>query len=204
MDISSPTIFVVDDDEAVRDSLGLLMESVGLPVETFDSCHAFLDAYTDERSGCLLLDIRMPGMNGIRLQAELLERQSTLPIIFITGHGDIPMAVEAIKRGAADFIPKPFRDQELLDRIDKILNDDKKSREDKQENEAINQRIASLTQRESEVMRLMVDGKANKVIAIELDISQRTIETHRARVMEKMQATSFAQLVSMVTRAESS
>lgn len=200
---SSPTIFVVDDDEAVRDSLGLLMQSVGLPVETFDSCQAFLDVYTEERSGCLLLDIRMPGMNGIRLQAELLERQSTLPIIFITGHGDIPMAVEAIKRGAADFIPKPFRDQELLDRVDKVLNDDRKSREDQQENEAINQRIDSLTQRESEVMRLMVDGKANKVIAIELHISQRTIETHRARVMEKMQATSFAHLVSMVTRAES-
>jgi len=201
---NSPTIFVVDDDEAVRDSLGLLMESVGLAVETFASCQAFLDAYTEERTGCLLLDIRMPGMSGIRLQTELLDRQSTLPIIFITGHGDIPMAVEAIKCGAADFIPKPFRDQELLDRIDKVLNEDLKCHEDKQENEAINQCIAGLTQRESEVMRLMVEGKANKVIAIELHISQRTIETHRARVMEKMQATSFAHLVSMVTRAESS
>ncbi len=198
-----PTIFVVDDDEAVRDSLDLLMESVGLDVETFASCQAFLDAYTEECTGCLLLDIRMPGMSGIRLQKELLDRQSSLPIIFITGHGDIPMAVEAIKNGAADFIPKPFRDQELLDRIDKVLNEDLKCREDNQENETVNQCIASLTQRESEVMRLMVDGKANKVIAIELHISQRTIETHRARVMEKMQATSFAHLVSMVTRTES-
>ena len=201
---NSTTIYVVDDDEAVRDSLGLLMQSVGLPVETFDSCQAFLDVYSEERTGCLLLDIRMPGMNGIRLQTELLERQSALPIIFITGHGDIPMAVEAIKRGAADFIPKPFRDQELLDRIDKVLNENEKSREDKQENHAVNQRIASLTQREFEVMQLMVEGKANKVIAIELNISQRTIETHRARVMDKMQATSFAHLVSMVTRVESS
>jgi len=201
---NSPTIFVVDDDEAVRDSLGLLMESVGLDVETFASCQAFLDAYTEECTGCLLLDIRMPGMSGIRLQTELMDRKSSLPIIFITGHGDIPMAVEAIKCGAADFIPKPFRDQELLDRIDKVLNEDLKSRGHKQENKTINQCIATLTQRESEVMRLMVDGKANKVIAIELHISQRTIETHRARVMEKMQATSFAHLVSMVTRAESS
>lgn len=197
-----PTVFVVDDDDAVRDSMSLLIESVGLPVETYPSGQAFLDTYTDDYAGCLVLDIRMPGMNGLELQTALLQRQSNLPIIFITAHGDIPMAVDAMKHGAADFLTKPFRDQDLLDRIDKVLKENTKNMLKIQELKVTLQRIASLTPRESEVMHLMVEGKPSKVIAIELNISERTIEVHRARVMEKMQAGSIAELVRLVILAK--
>ena len=194
----SPTVFLVDDDEAVRDSLGLLMKSVALTSRSFASAAEFLAKYDPESPGCLVLDIRMPGMSGMELQQKLIEMRAILPIIFITGHGDIPMAVEAMQRGAVDFIPKPFRDHELLDRINKAIEDDRENRDALVEREEVEKRVEKLTPREKQVMELVVQGKANKVIAGDLEVSQRTVEIHRARVMEKMQVRSLAQLVRMV------
>ena len=196
------TVFVVDDDEAVRTSLRLLLKSVGLPVETFESGTAFLDQYDGNRAGCLVLDIRMPGMSGLDLQQALNERHSILPIVFITGHGDVPMAVEAMQAGAVDFIQKPFRDQDLIDRINKGLNKDGEMREALRARDDIRLRIGELTPREREVLDLVTAGKANKVIAGDLNVSQRTVEIHRARVMEKMNANSLAHLVRMVIEAQ--
>jgi two-component system, LuxR family, response regulator FixJ len=193
-----PTIFVVDDDAAVRDALKLLLRSVGHAVETFGSAQEFLDAYGEDRAGCLVLDIRMPGMSGLELQQKLNEKHSILPIIFITGHGDVPMAVEAMQAGAVDFIQKPFRDQDLIDRINQALEKDSSNRAALGERNDIRRRLETLTPREREVLDLVVHGKANKVIAGDLKLSQRTVEIHRARVMEKMQASSLAHLVRMV------
>jgi FixJ family two-component response regulator len=193
-----PTIFVVDDDSAVRDALKLLLRSVGQAVETFGSAQEFLDAYSEDRPGCLVLDIRMPGMSGLELQQKLNEKHSILPIIFITGHGDVPMAVEAMQAGAVDFIQKPFRDQDLIDRINQALEKDSSNRAALGERNDIRRRLETLTPREREVLDLVVHGKANKVIAGDLKLSQRTVEIHRARVMEKMQASSLAHLVRMV------
>ncbi|MFL6551339.1 MAG: response regulator FixJ [Povalibacter sp.] len=193
-----PTIFVVDDDAAVRDALKLLLRSVGQAVETFGSGQEFVDAYSEDRPGCLVLDIRMPGMSGLELQQKLNERHSILPIIFITGHGDVPMAVEAMQAGAVDFIQKPFRDQDLIDRINQALEKDGNNRAALGERNDIRRRLETLTPREREVLDLVVHGKANKVIAGDLKLSQRTVEIHRARVMEKMQASSLAHLVRMV------
>lgn len=195
------TVFIVDDDREVRDSLGFLMKSVGLPAETYGTGQEFLDAYDMDRPGCLVLDIRMPGMSGLELQEKLNERHAILPIIFITGHGDVPMAVEAMQSGAADFIQKPFRDQDLLDRINQALEQDARNRSMLLERHEIVKRMGALTQREQEVMALVAEGKANKVIAGDLGVSQRTVEIHRARVMEKMHANSLAHLVRMVMRA---
>jgi two-component system, LuxR family, response regulator FixJ len=193
-----PTIFVVDDDSAVRDALKLLLRSVGQAVETYGSAQEFLDAYGEDRPGCLVLDIRMPGMSGLELQQKLNEKHSILPIIFITGHGDVPMAVEAMQAGAVDFIQKPFRDQDLIDRINQALEKDGSNRAALGERNDIRRRLETLTPREREVLDLVVHGKANKVIAGDLKLSQRTVEIHRARVMEKMQASSLAHLVRMV------
>jgi FixJ family two-component response regulator len=192
------TIFVVDDDLAVRDSLKLLLRSVGQSVETFGSAQEFLDGCGDDRPGCVVLDIRMPGMSGLELQQKLNEKHSILPIIFITGHGDVPMAVEAMQAGAVDFIQKPFRDQDLIDRINQALEKDNNNRAALGERNDIRRRLDTLTPREREVLDLVVHGKANKVIAGDLKLSQRTVEIHRARVMEKMQASSLAHLVRMV------
>ncbi len=192
-----PTVFLVDDDEAIRDSLSFLLQSVDIRCETFPSAREFLNAYRDDRPGCLVLDVRMPGMSGLELQDELNARHSILPIIFITGHGDVPMAVEAMQGGAADFLQKPFRDQDLLDRINEALAKDSENRRSLEEHHELQHRWDSLTKREQEVMELVVDGKPNKVVAYELGVSQRTIEIHRARVMEKMQANSLAHLVRM-------
>jgi two-component system response regulator FixJ len=192
------TIFVVDDDLAVRDALKLLLRSVGQAVETYGSAQEFLDAYSEDRPGCLVLDIRMPGMSGLELQQKLNEKHSILPIIFITGHGDVPMAVEAMQAGAVDFIQKPFRDQDLIDRINQALEKDSNNRAALGERNDIRKRLETLTPREREVLDLVVHGKANKVIAGDLKLSQRTVEIHRARVMEKMQASSLAHLVRMV------
>jgi FixJ family two-component response regulator len=195
------TVFVVDDDDAVRESLVFLMKSVGLRAESFASAQAFLDVYNAQRAGCLVLDIRMPGMSGLELQDKLKQLGSILPIIFITGHGDVPMAVKAIKAGAADFVQKPFRDQELIDRIREVLEEDAEVRADKLQRNEILRRMGTLTEREREVMEQVVDGKANKVVAIDLNVSQRTVEIHRANVMEKMKARSLAQLVRLVMKA---
>ena len=196
------TVFVVDDDDAVRTSLRLLLKSVGLPVETFASAQEFLDGFDAERAGCLVLDIRMPGMSGLELQQRLNEIHAIVPIVFITGHGDVPMAVEAMQHGAVDFIQKPFRDQDLIDRINQALEKDRDNRAGLKERDAIRRRMQQLTPREREVLDLVTQGKANKVIAGDLNVSQRTVEIHRARVMEKMGASSLAHLVRMVIEAE--
>ena len=196
-----PTVFVIDDDEAVRTSLRLLLKSVGLPVETFASAQEFLDQYDEDRAGCLVLDIRMPGISGLELQQHLNERNSIMPIVFITGHGDVPMAVEAMQAGAVDFIQKPFRDQDLIDRINRALDKDRDMRSELRERDEIRRRMLQLTPREREVLDLVTQGKANKVIAGDLNVSQRTVEIHRARVMEKMGAGSLAHLVRMVIEA---
>lgn len=188
-------VYVVDDDEAVRDSLKLLLESVDLACQTFASASDFLEKHDRDQHSCLVADIRMPGMSGLDLQEELNHRSSTIPILFITGHGDVPMAVDAMKSGALDFIQKPFRDQELLDRIHQALESDAERREDNRELSETRNRIGRLTARETEVMHRVVQGQANKVIALDLGVSQRTVEIHRARVMHKMQVRSIAELV---------
>ena len=193
-----PTVFVVDDDAPVRDGLRLLLRSVGHRVETFGSAQEFLDAYADDRPGCLVLDVRMPGMSGLDLQEQLNERRAILPIIFITGHGDVPMAVEAMQCGAFDFLQKPFRDQDLLDRVQRAMVRDGESRGRLAARAQIRSRLATLTPRELEVMELVTSGKANKVVGADLGVSQRTVEIHRAHVMEKMGANSLAELVRMV------
>lgn len=203
MDRNEPLVYVVDDDEAVRDSLTLLLKAVGLTGRAYGSAAEFLDAYDPEQHGCLVADIRMPGMSGLDLQAELNERGAPIPLVFITGHGDVPMAVGAMKSGALDFIEKPFRDQDLLDRVHQALGWDKERRTENLETLAIRERLATLTPRETEVMERVVQGQANKVIAMDLGVSQRTVEIHRARVMEKMAVRSVAKLVRAVEAAKS-
>lgn len=197
-----PTVFVVDDDDAVRSALRLLLKSVGLAAVTYASAQEFLDAYDPTRPGCVILDVRMPGMSGLELQEQLNLRGATIPVIFITGHGDIPMAVEAMQHGAFDFLQKPFRDQELLDRVQRALEKDRAVRESLRASERIRERYETLTPREREVLRLVTAGKPNKIMAADLGVSQRTVEIHRARVMEKMGADSLAQLVRMVMDLE--
>lgn len=200
LDKQAPTVFVVDDDPAIRIAMQALMESVHLQHEIFGSADEFLEQYSDDRGGCLVLDIRMPGLGGLELQELLVQRRNTLPIIFITGHGDVPMAVEAMQKGAVDFIQKPFRDQDLLDRIHDALKADRERRVERQQRSEVVERVARLTNREHEVFDLVVTGKANKVIAYELGVSQRTVEIHRAHVMEKMEARSLADLVKLHMR----
>jgi len=199
------TVFIVDDDEAVRDSLSWLMESVGLSTETYASADAFLHDYGDDRPGCLILDIRMPGMSGLELQSVLKEQGFRLPLIIISGHADVPMAVRALKAGAFDFIEKPFNDQLLLDIVQRAIEHDRQQRESHAELEEWRARLESLTPREREVLDLVVSGAANKVISSELGVSLKTVEAHRARVMDKLQADSLSQLVRMtltVTNAD--
>jgi len=197
-----PTVFVVDDDEGVRNSLRFLLKSVGLMSRTLSSATEFLDTYKPSQPGCLVLDVRMPGISGLELQQQLNLRGATIPVIFITGHGDVPMAVEAMQHGAFDFLQKPFRDQDLIDRIQRALERDSRSRTALTQHNKIRERVASLTPREREVLTLMTQGKPNKVMAAELGVSQRTVEIHRARVMEKSGAASLAQLVRMVMDLE--
>lgn len=197
-----PTVFVVDDEPSVRDSLRLLLKSVGLPTQLMGSAAEFLASYKPNHPGCLVLDVRMPAMSGLELQQELNLRGATIPVIFITGHGDVPMAVEAMQHGAFDFLQKPFRDQDLIDRIQRALATDAKTRGELKERDRIRERLESLTPREREVLALMAQGKPNKVMAYELGVSQRTVEIHRSRVMEKSGADSLAQLVRMVMDQE--
>ncbi len=197
-DTSTPTVYIIEDDDAVRDSLKLVLESVGMTVADYPRADLFLADYSPDMAGCMVLDIRMPGLNGMELQRKLNAIHSTLPIIFVTGHGDVPMAVEAMQQGAVDFIQKPYREQELLDKIHQAMQLDAEHRRQLTELNAIEEQMSSLTPREAQVMDLMVEGKANKAIAFDLDISQRTVEIHRARVMDKMQSKSLAQLVRKV------
>ncbi len=195
---SPQTVIVVDDDDAVRNSLRLLLKSADIHAEGAASAQEYLGRFDANQGGCLLLDVRMPGMSGLELQQELNMRGATIPVIFITGNGDIPMAVEAMQHGAFDFLQKPFRDQDLLDRVQRALARDTENRARLRHTDRIRERLASLSPREREVLELVTQGKANKMVASDLGVSQRTVEIHRAHVMQKMEASSLAELVRMM------
>ena len=192
-----PTVHIIDDDEAVRDSISMLLDTESIEHKVYASAIDFLNAYNDSMCGCLVLDIRMPGMTGLELQETLNKRHASLPIIFITGHGDIPMAVEAMRRGALDFLRKPFGEDDLLQRVNEALAQAAEGREERQAHEVVQEHFESLSPREREVFERVAAGQANKFVAIELGISERTVEIHRAQVMKKMGARSLAQLVRM-------
>ncbi len=204
MSTSEPTVSVVDDDHAVRRFLCGLIASVDIPVEAYASARDFLDSYEAGRAGCLLLDIRMPGMSGLELQQELDRRAIDLPVIILTGHGNVQVAVNAMKAGAVDFVEKPFNNELLLDRIQRALSDSVKVREIRLEQEKIKARMARLTPREREVLERVIAGDTNKGVARRLGISDKTVELHRSRVMEKMKAGSLAALVKMVSAMQAS
>jgi len=189
------TVFVVDDDADLRESLGWLLESAGLRVKSYSTAQEFLTDYKSEEPGCLLLDVRMPGLSGLDLQEELRRRGVPPPIIIMTGHAKVPMAVRALKGGAIDFIRKPFRDQALLERIRQAIDLDRRTRQVRMECTKFAALLTDLTPREREVMDLVIAGKPNKIIAADLGISPKTVEIHRGRVMEKMQVESVAELV---------
>lgn len=191
------TVYIVDDDEGMRRALETLLSTVGYQIAAFSRARQFLEAFTPGSPGCLVLDIRMPDMSGLELQAQLNGMGCTIPVVFITGHGDVPMAVQAMKEGAFDFIQKPFRDQDLLDRINHALQLDSHTQGESARRSDVLLRIDSLTPRERQVMLSVVDGAANKVIALDLSLSERTVEIHRAKVMEKMGARSVAHLVKL-------
>jgi two-component system response regulator FixJ len=193
----TPVIYVVDDDDGMRRALDTLLSTVGYKTAVFARPGAFLADFKPDSPGCLVLDIRMPDMSGLEVQQQLNRKGSMLPVIFITGHGDVPMAVQAMKEGAFEFIQKPFRDQDLLDRINHALRVDAENRTTVARRAEVLHRLESLTPRERQVMDLVVDGAANKVSAIDLDLSERTVEIHRAKVMEKMGARSVAHLVKL-------
>jgi two-component system, LuxR family, response regulator FixJ len=195
-------VIVVDDDDAVRAALTLLLRSAGHATRSFESAAAFLEKWDPRAGGCLVLDVRMPGISGLELQQQLNQRGATLPVIFITGHGDVPMAVEAMQQGAFGFLQKPFQDQELLDQIRRALAHDSERRTQLARRNEIRARLESLTPREREVLTLMLRGRPNKLMAVDLSLSQRTVEIHRARVMDKMQAGSLAELVRMAMEIE--
>lgn len=192
---TKPTVFIVDDDQAIRESLRWLIESVGLAVEAFASADDYLKQYDPSRPGCLLLDVRMPGTSGLDAHRRLARRDGRLPVIIITGHGDVPMAVRSFKDGAFDFIEKPFNDHALLERIQQAIEHDAHRRRDHDERCALIARKRALTPREAQVMQRVVDGRTNRQIAQGLGVTEKTIETHRAAVMRKMQARSVADLV---------
>jgi len=189
------TVYIIDDEQDVRDALQMLLKSIGLTVETFASAGDFLDQYQMEWPGCILVDIRMPGMSGIELQKKLNAMGAPIPVIVISGHADVPTAVRVIQEGAVDLLEKPISDQELLDKVQAAINSDHELREIYLENKQIQNCYDYLTPREKEIMNEVTLGKMNKVIAYELDITTRTVELHRAHVMEKMQACSLADLV---------
>lgn len=193
------TVFIVDDDEAIRDALSWLLQSRGVEAQGFESAETFLNQWNPDMGGCLLLDIRMSGMSGLDLFDRLREVQARLPVIFLTGHGDVPMAVGALKKGARDFVEKPFNDNDLVDRVIEALEWDAQRRADEAGLAGLNSRLEQLTARERQVMDLVLAGKLNKVIADELGITMRTVEVHRAHVFEKMgvkTAVELAQLLS--------
>ena len=197
-----PTVFIVDDDEAVRQSLYLLAESVGLQARCFVGPGEFLDAYDPSLPGCLVLDIRMPGMSGLELRAKLTECKIDLPVIFLTGHGDVEMGVGAMKTGAVDFIQKPPNEEVLLDSIQKAIQQDAEKRRHSAEQDSITERLVSLTKRERQIMELLVQGKADKWIARELDISIRAVGLHRRKILEKFCVNSVVELTRLVMKLD--
>ena len=199
-----PVVFVVDDDPSIRSSLKFLMSSVGLQVEGFDSADALLKRNLPDAPSCLVLDVRLRGLSGLDFQRQLAARNCHIPIIFITGHGDIPMSVRAMKAGAVEFLTKPFRDQDLLDAVRIALEKDRERRERKKEVSDLKERYKSLTPREQEVISMVVSGMLNKQIADQLATAENTVKVHRSRAMEKMQAQSVAELVKMIDKLESS
>ena len=202
MDQMKPTVFVVDDDEEVRSALKLLFESVGLPVICYASAVEYLDQFDDSLPGCLVVDIRMPGMSGLDMQEKLIERPVHPPVIIITGHGDVPMAVRAVQAGAIDFIEKPFRDQILLDSVHRAIEQDAEKRGEASRLSEIREHLDQLTPREREVLELVISGMRNKNISEQLGITLSTVEAHRSRVMEKMQADSLSHLMRMMLTLE--
>ncbi|HHW77754.1 MAG TPA: response regulator transcription factor [Xanthomonadaceae bacterium] len=194
----TPAVFLIDDDQAVRDAVGLLLQTSGLAVETFASAAGFLESGAAQQPGCLVLDVRMPGMSGLDLQKKLREQGCRIPIIFMTGHGDVPMAIRAMKAGAFDFIEKPFQGQTLLARVHEALALDARERRRQGRREEVAARMALLSPREREVLERVAAGQYNKVIAAELGISLSTVEIHRKRVMEKLRAESLSDLIRML------
>ncbi len=190
-----PTAYVVDDDESIRTLWRWLMESNGIAVKTFATAAAFIESYRSGDAGCLVLDLKLPGMSGLELQQYLNRKDIEIPIVFVTGYGDVPAAVSALKGGAVDFVQKPFGHREVLSIIEKAFQRDAEIREKHARLSIIASRLATLTEREREVLQRVIEGKPNKIIAGELDISMKTVEFHRAKVMEKMGVTSVAELV---------
>lgn len=202
MSQASPTVFVVDDDAAVCRALSRLISSVALQARTYTSAREFLNTAHPERPCCLVLDVRLPDLNGLDLQAKLAQTDCNMPIIFITGHGDIPMSVRAMKAGAIEFLSKPFKDQDLLDAIQQAIERDKLATKERAELSELRSRYVSLTPREAEVLPLLVSGLANKAVAARLGTTEKTIKVHRAHVMQKMKASSFADLVRIAQRLQ--
>jgi FixJ family two-component response regulator len=192
---TQPTVFIVDDDQAVRDSLRWVIESAGFTVKAYPSAESFLQGLEPDQPGCLVLDVRMPEMDGLQLQKSLLAENHLLPIIFVSAHGSVPDAVGALREGAIDFLTKPFDNEVLLERIQSSIELDRKRREARQQQESIGARMAKLTLRERQVLELIVMGKPNKIVAAELGISTKTVEIHRSRVMEKLAARNLAELI---------
>lgn len=200
MSEQQPVVFVIDDDRSVREALESLLRSVGLKVQVFATTQDFLQSARPDAPGCLVLDVRLPGLSGLDFQRELAKTDGALPIIFITGHGDIPMTVRAIKAGAIEFLTKPFRDQELLDAVQLGIERDRARRGDAAAISVLKDRLGTLTTREREILQLVVTGRPNKQLAAELGLSEITVKVHRASVLRKMQAKSLAELVRMVDR----
>ena len=201
MNTPNVSVHIVDDSANVRNALSFLVSSVGIPAETYSSPEDFLSHLPKDLCGCVVSDVRMPGMSGLELQRVLREREEAIPVILISGHGDIRLAVDAMRDGAWDFMEKPYRDQDLLDSINKALKQDARARTQKRKRQKVEARLNGLTARESDVLALIVDGKPNKVIAQDLGINERTVETHRANVMEKMGVRSLAQLICLALHA---
>jgi FixJ family two-component response regulator len=202
MTVENAIVFVVDDDPSVRKSLDRLLRSVGLAVETFATAHEFLEQQCLKGPSCLVLDVKMPGISGLELQEKLLSQEHVIPIVFITSHGDIPMTVKAIKKGAVNFLSKPFDEKDLLDAVYEALQRDSKTRAVRQELEEIQHRLESLTLREYEVLTHVITGRLNKQIANSLDISEKTVKVHRGRVMQKMGVDSVAELVRLAEKLD--